>query len=58
MLVKRTNNNKIVSTISSSADRVGLQSLIEYMKYLEATAKSKVKQSDVDKLADEVNASW
>jgi hypothetical protein len=28
------------------------------MKYLEATSKSKAKQSDVDKLADEVNASW
>jgi hypothetical protein len=28
------------------------------VKYLEATSKSKAKQSDVDKLADEVNASW
>ena len=30
----------------------------DYLKYLEATSKSKAKQSDVDKLADEINASW
>jgi hypothetical protein len=58
MLVERANNNKIVITLSSSVDSFGLQRLIGYMKYLEATSKSKAKQSDVDKLADEVNASW
>jgi len=26
--------------------------------YLEATSKSKAKQSDIDKLADEVNTNW
>ncbi len=58
MLIERTNNNQIVITVSSSVDSFGLQRLIDYVKYLEATAKSKAKQSDVDKLADEVNASW
>jgi hypothetical protein len=58
MLVERTNNDKIVITLSSSVDSFGLQRLIDYMKYLEVTSKSKAKQSDVDKLADEVNASW
>ena len=58
MLVERTNNDKIVITLSASVDSFGLQRLIDYMKYLEATSKSKAKQSDVDKLADEVNASW
>lgn len=58
MLVERTDNNKIVITLSSSVDSFGLQRLIDYMKYLEATAKSNPKQSDVDKLAEEVNASW
>ena len=57
MLVERTDSNKILITLSSSVDSFGLQRLINYMKYLEATAKSKAKQSDVDKLADEVNAS-
>ncbi len=58
MLVERTNNNQIVITLSSSVNSFGLQRLIDYLKYLETTSKSKAKQSDVDKLADEVNASW
>ncbi len=58
MLVERTNNDQIRITLSSSVDSFGLQRLIGYVKYLEVTSKSKAKQSDVDKLADEVNASW
>ena len=58
MLIERTNNDQIVITLSSSVDSFGLQRLIDYVKYLEATSKSKAKQSDVDRLADEVNASW
>jgi len=58
MLVERTNDNQIVITLSSSVDSFGLQRLIDYVKYLEATSKSKATQKDVDQLADEVNASW
>lgn len=58
MLVERTNNDQIVITLSSSVDSFGLQRLIDYVKYLEATSKSKAKQSDVDKLADEINETW
>ncbi len=58
MLIERTKNDKIVITLSSSVDSFGLQRLIDYIKYLEATSKSKAKQSEVDNLADEVNASW
>ena len=58
MLIERTTNNQIVITVSSSVDSFGLQRLIDYVKYLEVTSKSKAKQSDVDKLADEVNATW
>ena len=58
MLIERTNNDSILITLPSSVDKFGLQRLIDYAKYLEATAKSKAKQADVDKLADEVNAAW
>jgi hypothetical protein len=58
MLIERTTNNQIVITVSSSVDSFGLQRLIDYVRYLEVTSKSKAKQSDIDKLADEVNASW
>jgi hypothetical protein len=58
MYIEQVKNNQITITLSSSVDSFGLQRLIDYLKYLEATAKSKAKQTDVDKLADEVNASW
>ena len=58
MIVERTNKDQITITVSSAVDSFGLQRLIDYVKYLEATAKSKAKQSDIDKLADDVNSSW
>ena len=58
MLIEHTDNDKIIISLSSSVDKFGLQRLIDYAKYLEATAKSRAKQADVDKLADEVNAAW
>ncbi len=58
MLIERTGNNQITIKVSSAIDSFGLQRIIDYIKYLEATSKTKVKQSDIDKLADEVNASW
>ena len=58
MTIERKINNQVVITVSSTVGTFGLQSLIDYVKYLEATAKSKAKQSDADKLADEVNSSW
>ena len=58
MLIERTDNNQITITVSSAVDSFGLQRIIDYIKYLEATSKSKAKQTDVDKLADEVNAAW
>ena len=58
MHIERTSNKEITITVSSSIDSFALQRLIDYIKYLEATSKSKAKQSDVDKLADEVNLSW
>lgn len=58
MIIERTRENNIVIKVSSSVDSFGLQRVIDYVKYLEATSKSKAKQSEVDKLADEVHASW
>lgn len=58
MLIERTKNDQITITVSTAIDSFGLQRLIDYVKYLEATSKSKAKQTDIDKLADEINASW
>ena len=58
MIVERIENNKITISISSGTDVFGIQRLIDYAKYLEATSKSKAKQSDIDKLADDVSRNW
>jgi len=58
MLIESTDNNKVTITVSSSVNKFDLQRVIDYIKYLEATASSKAKQADVDKLAEEVNSSW
>jgi len=58
MLIERTNNDQITITLPSSMDSDSLQRLIDYAKYLEATAGSKAKQKEIDQLADDVNAAW
>lgn len=58
MLIERKDSDQVTITVSSRVDSFGLKRVIDYLKYLEATASSKAKQSDVDKLANEVNESW
>jgi len=57
MLVERT-NSEIVIRVSSKINTFGLQRLMDYLKYQELTSTSKAKQSDIDKLAREVNKNW
>ena len=57
MLIERTNNEVIIK-IPSFVKTDDLQSLVDYLTYKEATAKSKAKQSDVDLLATEVKKGW
>lgn len=52
------NKNEITITVSTAVDSFGLQRLIDYVKYLETTSKSKAKQSEVDVLAKSANESW
>lgn len=58
MLIERTDDDHIIITLPSTVDSFGLQRLIDHAKYLEATAGGKVKQLDIDKLADKVNLDW
>ena len=57
MIIART-KKKLTITLSSAVDSYELQRVIDYIKYLESTSKAKTKQKEVDKLADEINASW
>ncbi len=58
MLIENADKDKITITIPSSIDRFGLQRIIDYLKYLELTSKSKATQADADKLAEEANSAW
>jgi hypothetical protein len=57
MLIERT-NTEVIIRLPAYVDTNGLQRLVDYLTYKEATAKSKAKQSDVDNLANEVKAGW
>lgn len=57
MLIERT-NTEVIIRLSADVDTYGLQRFIDYLSYKEATAKSKVKQKDVDELARLVKKGW
>ncbi|MDP2335203.1 MAG: hypothetical protein Q8N05_01910 [Bacteroidota bacterium] len=57
MIVERT-SNQIVIKVSPEVDTFGFQRIMDYLDYLEITAKSKATQEDADKLADELNENW
>ncbi len=58
MRIEHVNIHQITVTVSSFIDRFGLHRAIGYLKHREATAVSKAKQKEVDKLAADVNTSW
>jgi predicted trehalose synthase len=58
MLVERIAKNQITISFSPETDIFGIQRLIDYAKYLEATSRSQASQSDIDNLADEINTNW
>jgi hypothetical protein len=57
MLIERT-SNEVIIRLPSYIDTEGLQRLVDYLSYREATSKSKAKQSDVDKLAKDIKKGW
>ena len=57
MYIERT-TKEVIIRLPSYVDTEGVQRLIDYLCYKEATGKSQAKQSDVDKLAREVKKGW
>ena len=57
MLIERT-NDEVIIRLPSYLDTEGVQRLVDYLCYKEATAKSKAKQADVDKLVKEIKKGW
>ncbi len=54
MLIERT-NKEVIIRLPASVNTDGLQRLIDYLSYKEATANSKATQQQVDKLSRQVN---
>ena len=57
MVIERT-NKEIIIRLPAFVDTTGLQNLVDYLTYKEATSKSKAKQSDIDTLSSEVKKGW
>ena len=57
MTIERT-SEEIIIRLPDYVDTKGLQKLIDFLAYKEATAKSEAKQADVDKLANDLKAGW
>ena len=57
MDIERT-DNEIIFRIPSNIDTLGLQRIIDYLRYKEATAESNADQNEIDKIAEESKANW
>ena len=57
MLIERT-KNEVIIRLPSYIDTEGLQNIIDYLTYKEATDKSQAKQEDVDKFSKEIRKGW
>ena len=57
MNIERT-NGEIIIRLPASVDTTGVQRLIDYLTYKEATSRSQAKQQDIDQLAGDVKKGW
>ena len=57
MLIERT-TSEVIIRLPASVDTTGLQRLVDYLTYKEATANSKATQDQVDQLARQVKKGW
>ncbi len=57
MDIQRT-DSEILLRLPANVDTLGLQRMIDYLKYKEATAESRADQTEIDKLAKESKANW
>lgn len=57
MLIERT-DGEIIIRLPSYVNTDGVQRLINYLSYKEASAKTKATQADADRLAKEVKKGW
>lgn len=57
MLVERT-EKEVIIRLPASVDTEDLQEILNFARYKELTVDFKTEQSEVDKLATEINSKW
>jgi len=57
MQIERT-NKEILIRLSPGTDLVGLQRILDYLKFREIASKSKVSQKQIDELSTKSKSSW
>lgn len=57
MQIERT-NKEILIRLSAETDLVGLQRILDYLKFREIAAKSKASQKQIDEVSSESKSSW
>ena len=57
MQIERT-NKEILIRLSSGTDLVGLQRILDYLKFREIASKSNASQKQIDELSSESKSSW
>ena len=57
MVIERT-RKEVIIRLPSYVDTFGLQRLVDYLAYKEATSKSKANQEEVDLLSKDVKKGW
>lgn len=57
MEIQRT-DKEILLRLPANIDTLGLQRMIDYLKYKEATADSNADQKGIDQLANESKVTW
>lgn len=57
MEIERT-NNEILIRVSSETDLIGLQRILDYVKFREVASKSRASQKQIDKLSSEFKSNW
>ena len=51
-------NNEILIRLSSGTDLIGLQRILDYIKFREIASKSKATQNQIDELSSDTKESW
>ena len=57
MRIKRT-NNEILIRLSAQTNLVGLQRIIDYIKFIEIASKSNATENQINELATDSKSTW